>query len=174
MCGGDGLQGVIGRAPGAHQTRPAINRCSDLQVSGLAPGAVAIQVEATRLMSQQVQQRACKGHRDDKRQAMISNTQCANLLLPLLQRACLADRRQLRPGFIKMLVFGVRADLLFGQKEGVGVPIQARYQTCALGAVEAAEITCRSLRALRLDRLPARRKPMSTSGPSTSLLKSSF
>jgi hypothetical protein len=92
-------------------------------------------------MPQQVQQRPRKGHRDDKRQAVITNAKSADLLLPLLQRACFADWWKLRTGFIKMQVFGVRADLLFGQKEGVVVPTQARYQTCALGAIEAAEIT---------------------------------
>jgi hypothetical protein len=40
-----------------------------------------------------------------------------------------------------MQMFGMRADLLFGQEEGVVVPAQARHQTCALGAVEAAEVT---------------------------------
>ena len=72
---------------------------------------------------------------------MVTNAESADLLLPLLQRARLADRWQLRTGLIKMQVFGVRADLLFGQKEGVVVPTQARYQTCALGAVEATEVT---------------------------------
>ena len=115
MCSGDGLQSVICRAPRTHQTRSAINRCSNLQMGGLAAGAVAVEVEAARLMSEQVQQRACKGHRDDKRQAVVTNAQCADLLLPLLQRARLADRWQLRTGLIKVQVFAVRADLLFGQ-----------------------------------------------------------
>ncbi|SAM35116.1 hypothetical protein BN1864_LIB5394:05163 [Pseudomonas sp. 1 R 17] len=66
-------------------------------------------------MPKQIQQRPCKGHRDDKRQAVITNAQRADLLLPLLKRARLADRWQLSTGFIKMQVFGVRADLLFGQ-----------------------------------------------------------
>ena len=84
-------------------------------MSSLATGAVAIQVEAARLMPEQVEQRSCKRHRDDKCQAVVANAQCADLLLPLLQRASLADRWQLRTGFIKMQVFGVRAYLLFGQ-----------------------------------------------------------
>lgn len=112
----DGLQSVICRAPRTHQTRPAINRGSDLQVGGLAPGTVAVEVEAARLMSKQVQQRPRKGHRDDKRQAVVANAQRADLLLPLLQRTRFAVGWQLRAGLLKeMQVFGVRADLLFGQ-----------------------------------------------------------
>ena len=72
-------------------------------------------MEAARLMPEQVEQRPCKGHRDDKRQAMVTNAQHADWLLPLLQRARLVDRWQLRTGLIKMQVFGVRANLLFGQ-----------------------------------------------------------
>ncbi len=64
MCSGDGLQGVICRAPRTHQARPAINRGSDLQVGSLAPGTVAIQVEAARLMPKQVQQRPRKAETD--------------------------------------------------------------------------------------------------------------
>jgi hypothetical protein len=46
---------------------------------------------------------------------VITNAQRADLLLPFLQRTRFADRWQLRAGFIKMQVFGVPTDLLFGQ-----------------------------------------------------------
>lgn len=80
MGGCDGLQGVIGRAPRTHQTRPAIDRDSDLQLGGLAAGAVAVEVEATLLMPKQVKQRPRKGDRDDKRQAVIAKAQRVDLL----------------------------------------------------------------------------------------------
>lgn len=58
-----------------------------MQVGSLAPETVAIQVEAARLMPEQVQQRRCKGHRHDKRQAMVANAQLADLLLPSVMSA---------------------------------------------------------------------------------------
>ncbi|MNF79275.1 hypothetical protein D3C84_614850 [compost metagenome] len=141
MRGGDGFQGVIRGAPGAHQTRPAVDRSGHLQVRGLAARAVTVEVKAARLMAKQVQQRTGKRHAGHKRQAVIADAQCADLLLPLLQGAGFADGRKLRAGLIEVQVFGVRADLLFGQQEGAVVPAQAGDQSCALGAVEAAEIT---------------------------------
>ena len=52
--GSDGLQRVVSRAPRTHQARSAIDRGGNLQVSGLAAGAVAVQVEAARLMAEHV------------------------------------------------------------------------------------------------------------------------
>ena len=141
MRGGDGFQRVIGGAPRTHQTRPAVDRGGHLQVGGLAARAVTVQVKAARLMAEHVQQRTGKRHAGHKRQAVIADAQCADLLLPLLQRAGFADRRKLRAGLVEVQVFAVRADLLLGQQKGAVVPAQAGDQSCALRAVEAAEVT---------------------------------
>lgn len=45
----------------------------------------------------------------------VTNAQGADLLLPLLQGACLADRRQLCACFVEVQVLSVGADLLFWQ-----------------------------------------------------------
>ncbi|MNF04702.1 hypothetical protein D3C80_2042830 [compost metagenome] len=66
-------------------------------------------------MAEHVQQRARKRHPDDKRQAVVADAQSADLLLPLLERACFADGWQLCTGLIEMQVFAVRADLLLRQ-----------------------------------------------------------
>ncbi|MNR00980.1 hypothetical protein D3C85_1167710 [compost metagenome] len=102
MRGGDGFQGVIRGAPGAHQTRPAVDRSGHLQVRGLAARAVTVEVKAARLMAKQVQQRTGKRHAGHKRQAVIADAQCADLLLPLLQGAGFADGWKLRTGLIEM------------------------------------------------------------------------
>ena len=46
---------------------------------------------------------------------MIANAQGADLLLPLLQGASLADRRQLGACFVEVQVLSVGTDLLFWQ-----------------------------------------------------------
>ena len=107
MRGGDGLQGVIRRAPGTHQTRSAVDRGRHLQVCGFAARAVTVEVKAARLMAEHVQQRTGKRHAGHKCQTVIADAQGADLLLPLLQSTCFADRRQLRTSLIEVQVFSV-------------------------------------------------------------------
>ncbi len=72
---------------------------------------------------------------------MIANAQCADLLLPLFERARFAVRWKLSTAITEMQLFAVRANLLLGQQKGVFVPTQAGYQTRPFSAVKFAEIT---------------------------------
>ena len=66
-------------------------------------------------MTKNVQQWSSKRHAGHKCQAMITNAQGTDLLLPLLQGASLADRWQLCACLVEMQVLSVGADLLFWQ-----------------------------------------------------------
>ena len=66
-------------------------------------------------MPEHVQQWTCERHADNKRQAMVTDAKCTDLLLPLFERARFADGWKLCAGFIEVKVFAVSADLLLGQ-----------------------------------------------------------
>ncbi|MNO07737.1 hypothetical protein D3C81_2300520 [compost metagenome] len=51
---------------------------------GLPAGTVTVKMKTAGLMSQQMKQGAGKGRADNKRQAMITDTESAYLALPLL------------------------------------------------------------------------------------------
>lgn len=55
MGGGDRFEGVVGRTPGAHQTRATVYGGGYLQVCSFAARAVAVEVKATLLMPEHVQ-----------------------------------------------------------------------------------------------------------------------
>ncbi|MNH10708.1 hypothetical protein D3C79_701950 [compost metagenome] len=107
----DTFQGVVRRAPGAHQTRPTPNRGRHLQMGGLSARAITVQVETARFMPKQVQYRSSKSHAHDERQAVVPNAQRADLLLPLLECSSLGNGRELGASFVEVQVFSAGTNL---------------------------------------------------------------
>ena len=66
-------------------------------------------------MAEHVQQWSSKRHAGHKCQAMITNAQGADLLLPLFQGASFTYRRKLGACFIEVQVLCVGTDLLLWQ-----------------------------------------------------------